>query len=133
MVYCFDLDLNRLKPIDIPSIEFRITDATKADANNRFWVINNFWEGEEKKLSPAQDNFIPNIFSKRENGIKRLLHLELRDGEIKITDKKTLMLAYEGWNWEGLVLLDDLGFLIINDEYSPMPERTNLAFIPLLK
>jgi len=132
-VFRFDLDLNPLQSLALPNIEFRITDATRVDDANSFWVINNFWQGEERKLKPAEDEFIPNIFNKREDGIKRLLHLELKDNEIIIADTYPLMLESEEWNWEGLVKLDDIGFLIINDEYSPKPEKTTLGFIPLNK
>ena len=133
VVFRFDLELNPLSPVSLPNIEFRVTDATQIDTDNSFWIINNFWEGEESKLQPAQDAFIPDVFNNRDHGVKRLIQLKLNAGSISFAGMHPIMLRPENWNWEGLVKLDNKGFLIINDEFSPEPMKTSLGFIPYPK
>jgi hypothetical protein len=118
--------------IPFPSIPYRVTDATTIDEQGRFWVIN--------YLSPVDG-------SRRDTGlleqlnyrgthrlyghIERLLELQLVDDEIVLLDDVPLylQLADEARNWEGIVRLDDLGFLLITDSYP----KTILAFVPFAR
>ena len=49
-----DFSISNLK---FPNIEYRITDATKVDENNKFWAINYYWPGDKKYLNPAKGLF----------------------------------------------------------------------------
>ncbi len=128
---CFrlDLQLNEITKLEMDHIEYRITDATKADKNDKFWVINNLYKGDLDSLLPANDNFIPNVTGSANNEIKRIVRLQAKDGRVRIADKNTIMLEPGNWNWEGLVQFDKNSFLIINDTYAPGRRWTCLVYI----
>ena len=134
VVYLFDTRLRPLGRRPFPSIEYRITDATDPDEADRFWVINYFFPGERRKLNPAVDSlalaFGTGVTHSRYRAVERLVELQYRPEGIVRTETPPLLLELEGEgqarNWEGIVRLDDRGFLIATDEY---PE-TILAFLP---
>jgi hypothetical protein len=128
---CFRLDLalKEVSKVNIDPIEYRITDATRMDKNKKFWVINSLYKGDVQSLQPVKDDLLPSTIGSESNEVKRLVRLHVEKGRVKIADKKTLMLEPSNWNWEGLVQLDKIGFLIINDTYSEGKKRTNLVYI----
>ena len=120
--------------IHFPNIEYRITDATRIDQKGRFWAINYFWPGDKKRLKPATDP-IAAIF---ENGkthqssdvVERLVEFEIKDKIIKFSDHVPIQLELEKdapRNWEGIVRIDDKGFLIATDKHPKMI----LGFVPI--
>ncbi len=127
--HIFRENLKFIRTIPFPSIEFRITDATRIDAQNNFWVINYYFPGEFSLLKPAKDSIGAGAFNKTES-LERLLELHYSKG--KITRTLTPPIILHSWkknlsrNWEGIARLTDLGFLIITDTYP----RTILAFVP---
>ena len=74
-----DQKVSRIRSVNI---EYRITDATKVDENNKFWSINYFWPGDKKLLNPSKDL----IFEKTPKGeshqssniVERLIEFELK-------------------------------------------------------
>jgi len=129
-VYKFDKDLNYLDTVQFPTIEYRITDATRIDDKNRFWVINYHYPGDSLLL-PESDKFVSTINSSDSDGIERLINLEYMNDEFRICSDGPvwLKMATEGnRNWEGLVRLDNRGFIIVNDEF-PRKTGTILAFV----
>jgi hypothetical protein len=133
VAWAFNTDLKLEGAIPIPSIEYRITDATKTDAQGRFWVTNYLWPGDIEKLRPAKDALRERFGAGPSHAkleiVERLVQLQYRDGRISLTDTPPIQLALappEGRNWEGIVRLDDRGFLVVTDEY---PE-TLFAFVP---
>ena len=112
--------------IEFPTIEYRITDVTKIDINNRFWAINYFWPGDKKRLKPSQDL----ILTKHTEGashsqseiVERLIQFKIEDNKIILTNKKPIQLKLDkkSRNWEGIVKLEDKGFLIATDKYPKM-------------
>ena len=112
--------------IEFPTIEYRITDVTKIDINNRFWAINYFWPGDKKRLKPSQDL----ILTKHTEGashsqseiVERLIQFKIEDNKITLTNKKPIQLKLDkkSRNWEGIVKLEDKGFLIATDKYPKM-------------
>ena len=121
-------------PIHFPNIEYRITDATRIDQNGRFWAINYFWPGDKKRLKPAADP----IAAAYENGkthqssdvVERLIEFEIKDKIIKFSDHVPIQLELDKdapRNWEGIVRIDDKGFLIATDKH---PEMI-LGFVPI--
>ena len=113
--------------VNFPNIEYRITDATRIDNNDRFWVINYFWPGDKKLLNPGEDN----ILNKVKQGsshfkldqIERLVEFQMNAGEISISDTKPIQLFLESdvsRNWEAVARLDDKGLLIATDKHPRM-------------
>ncbi|MBN1486116.1 MAG: hypothetical protein JW981_00655 [Anaerolineae bacterium] len=130
----FDLQLNPVPPVTLPHLEYRITDATSADENGIFWVINYFYPGDEQKLNPAPDSlraqYPVGLTHSRSAGVERLVALQYQDSGIALVETHPIQLQLandaESRNWEGIVRLDDRGFLMVTDEH---PE-TILGFIP---
>lgn len=115
-----------------PVVEYRITDATALDSDNRFWAINFFWPGERERLNPAPDQLLATFPQGTTHGqfqqVERLIEFQIESGRIVMTRKPPLQLRLEksSRNWEGIVRLGQHGFLLITDEYP----RTILAFVP---
>ncbi len=129
--YKFDKDLKTHNTEPFPFTEYRITDATEIDENGKFWVTNYFWPGDFKLLKPELNY---NIKSKKDiKPVERLLEFQFVDE--KIVRTKTLPINIkisefgDSCNWEGIVRLDDKGFLIVTDKFP----GTILAFIPFSK
>lgn len=127
--YQFDKDLktNIVKPF--PFTEYRITDATEIDEDGKFWVINYFWPGDYELLKP---NLNYTIAKKKDiKTIERLLEFQFVDEKIIRTETMPINIELSEFgdsrNWEGIVRLDDKGFLIVTDKFP----GTILAFIPV--
>lgn len=128
-----NFDLEQEDQLSLPNIEYRITDASSVDENGRFWVINYFYPGD-KQLNPGEDIFTQTYGEGETHSqsvtVERLLELQFTEDGIVPAETAPIQLTLlpndEARNWEGLVRLDDLGFLMATDKY---PE-TLLAFIP---
>ena len=116
-----------ISQVNFPNIEYRITDATRIDNNDRFWVINYFWPGDKKLLNPGKDN----ILNKVKQGsshfkldqIERLVEFQMNAGGISISDTEPIQLFLESdasRNWEAVARLDDKGLLIATDKHPRM-------------
>ena len=116
-----------ISQVNFPNIEYRITDATRIDNNDRFWVINYFWPGDKKLLNPGEDN----VLNKVKQGsshfkldqIERLVEFQINEGEISISDTKPIQLFLDSdasRNWEAVARLDDKGLLIATDKHPRM-------------
>ncbi len=123
-----------IQSLNFPNIEYRITDATLPDQNGLFWVINYFYPGDEGKLNPADDH-ISDQYGQGETHAKsdvveRLVAMQFSEDGIVFADQAPIQLELlpdnEARNWEGIVKLEDLGFLLVTDSF---PE-TWLAFVP---
>ncbi len=123
----FDRNLQSdiIKPF--PATEYRITDATEIDDEGKFWVTNYFWPGDYDLLKPDLNYTI----AKKEDikPAERLLEFLILDGQIFRTEKPPIDIKISEFgdsrNWEGVVRLDDKGFLIATDKFP----GTILAFI----
>lgn len=128
----FDLRLNVLEQLSIPSVEYRITDATAISGDGSFWAINYFYPGDEN-LKPLRDPISEaygegRSHSRRET-VERLIQFSFQGNSVVRVERPPVqlsLLAGESRNWEGIVTLDDRGFLIITDTYP----RTIFAFVP---
>jgi hypothetical protein len=129
----FSTELEPLGTLPFPVIEYRVTDATGVDGNGRFWVINYLYPGDITKLNPANDE----LFERYGRGpshaasktVERLIELQIGENGITLTNAPPIQLELlpedEARNWEGIVRLDDQGFLLATDKF---PE-TILAFV----
>ena len=132
-VYTFSLGLNPKNQFPFPNVEYRITDFTTVDDHGRFWAINYFWPGYRKHMNPENDvyayQFGKGETHKKYEHVERLLEFQLSNNGVVPTGMQPIEIVLEEnnpRNWEGLVRLDDLGFLIISDEHP----KTIFAFIP---
>jgi hypothetical protein len=133
-VSVYDSDLNFQYFLPLPNIEYRITDATNVDSSGKFWVMNYFYPKDYEKLSPFDDEIVKKfgvgISHKNSPAVERLVELKITKAGIDLGDETPIYLQLlndgTGRNWEGLVKLDNLGFLITTDTFP----KTILAFVP---
>ena len=135
----FALDRSELEPYAMPNVEYRITDVTQPDENNRFWAINYLYSGDVNKLAPAEDELWANFgvgptHLATSNRVERLIEFEIdpNNQKIGLTDTPPIQLQLIGIrnerNWEGIVRLEEgelNGFLMMTDEFP----RTILGFV----
>jgi len=122
-----------LKELSFPSLPYRITDATKLDKNNKFWAINYKYSGDKFSRNaddPIAERYGQGASHKQYYNVERLLEFELNEDGISLTNLPPIQLkmeAHEGRNWEGLVRLNQLGFLLVTDKHP----KTLLAFLAI--
>ena len=115
------------------NIEYRITDATKIDASNKFWSINYFWPGDKKLLKPGRDRILGKVRAGKSHSnsdaVERLIEFEIKNEKVTTSDQEPIQLVLNeeaSRNWESIVRLDDKGLLIATDKYPKMI----LGFVP---
>ena len=112
-----------------PFTEYRITDATEIDNEGNFWVTNYFWPGDYELLKPELNYAITK--KKDIKPVERLLEFQFVDENIIRTETQPINIELSTFgdsrNWEGIVRLDNKGFLIVTDKFP----GTILAFIPV--
>jgi hypothetical protein len=136
VAHVFDMALTPAGTIPFPNIEYRITDATTLDREGRFWTINYFFPGDTELLAetdPLTERYGQGPTHAQNVTVERLVEFQLTELGISLVDTPPIQLELSntllgalGRNWEGLVRLDDLGFLLVTDIF---PE-TILAFVP---
>jgi len=132
--YVIDLPSGEVSTIPLENIEFRVTDATQPDENGRLWVPNYFFPGEDflaVDSDPIFERWGMGESQAEFDGYERLVALDYTEQGITIADVAPIQLRMtadsQGRNWEGIVRLDDRGFLIVTDRYP----RTLLGFVPV--
>jgi hypothetical protein len=132
IVHVFDLDLNALGTIPMAPIAYRVTDATEADENGVFWVMNYFYPGDTHLVQDADP--LTELYGEGETHalyepVERIVKMALTDEGVTLVDEAPILIKLlpddEARNWEGIVHLDGEGFLIATDKF---PE-TILGFI----
>lgn len=123
----FTHNSKNISQVNFPNIEYRITDATRMDNNDRFWVINYFWPGDKKLLNPGEDSVLNMVKQGsshfKSDQIERLVEFQMNEGEISISHTKPIQLFLESdasRNWEAVARLDDKGLLIATDKHPRM-------------
>jgi hypothetical protein len=120
-------------PISFPNIEYRVTDATKADEEGYFWIINYMYPGDEADYRPSVDTFseISCVIPDPSGRVERLIELRYTENGIVSTDRTPIDLVLENYdisrNWEGIARLDDRGFILATDRFP----KTILAFVQM--
>ena len=129
--HVFSLDLTPQDTISFPNLEYRVTDAALG-LNEEIWVINNL-SPNDMELFAKSDSLIEKYnggtSSVHIQQVERLVELNLSSTGFTLANNLPLqiVLGKGPRNWEGLVLLDDRGFLLVTDEH---PD-TILGFIPM--
>jgi hypothetical protein len=131
--HLFDSGLTLRNQLAFPPIEYRLTDATPADENGRFWAINTFYVGDAS-LYPRSDPIAEMVGEGESHAaspvVERLLQLQFTEQGIALGDAPPIQLelAADGAtrNWEGIARLDERGFLLMTDEHP----ATLFAFVP---
>ena len=121
--HLFSRGLVPLGTLPLPPLEHRITDASSADAAGHFWVAQVFSACNRRYLAPGGDAPAGTW------EVEGLIELCLTPEGIVRTDRAPIYLALEGnrsRNWEGLVRLDERGFLVASDRHP----GTLLGFVP---
>jgi hypothetical protein len=136
VAHLFDMQLAPSGTIPFPNVEYRITDATTLDREGRFWAINYFFPGDTKLATdsdPLAERYGQGPTHAQFETVERLLEFEYSESGISLVDRPPLQLALPdslvgglGRNWEGLVRLDDRGFLLVTDLFP----GTILGFVP---
>lgn len=111
--------------LTMTALEYRLTDATPADAIGRFWAINYLYPGDRGKLRPAADLFLggegPGEAHSRCPQVERLVRLRVADGRVVPAGDPPIQLSLldcaTARNWEGLAELPGRGFLLATDQY----------------
>jgi len=116
----FDLELNPEANIPLPHLEYRLTDATFADG--QIWVINYFYPGDTDmlpKVDPLAKDFGEGPTHAQYEHVERLVELRYSSSGITLTDSAPIQmtLVEDARNWEGLVMLDQRGFLVATDKF----------------
>lgn len=115
-----------------PHLPYRITDSTELDEQNRFWVMNYKYSGDKFSRSATDllvEQYGEGASHKQYYNVERLVEFEITKSGIKRVERAPLqlqMIDVEGRNWEGLVRLDNRGFLIATDKHP----ATLLGFVP---
>lgn len=133
--YLFDAALHLRDSLDVPTLEYRLTDATSLDDEGRFWGLNYFYPGDQGTLRPGPDSlelvYGTGRTHQREPVVERLVEFRLEGDRIVRTERSPIPLQLLGGNrarnWEGIARLDDLGFILATDKYP----ATILAFVAL--
>jgi len=131
--YAFKIpfSLKSYQRIEFPKINFRITDASEVEDSLKFYAVNYLWKGDDA-IFPVKDLISEkwgigktNKFGK---DLERIVQFRIYNTKIELTEKPPIYLKLDkkGRNWEGIVRLDNLGFLIITDKHP----STILGFVP---
>jgi hypothetical protein len=120
----FDFELKPQGVIFSPALEYRITDATPADGDGRFWVINYFYPGDSH-IAPTSDPLFERYgippSHRQSKAVERLVQLQWNAKTIDLVPRPPIYLKLlpdgSARNWEGLAQLDNLGFLLVTDSF----------------
>ena len=129
--HAFDFDLNPQGTISIPNLEYRLTDA--ALDSDKLWVINYFFPGDTDltpKTDPLVEKYGEGKTHAAQDQVERLVELNYSPDGISLTDTAPIQLTLDGdnsRNLEGLVLLEERGFLLVTDKFP----STMLIFVEM--
>ena len=121
----FDKNLKEYRSVNFENVEYRITDATIPSSDGKFWVINYMYSGDWQDFKPAEDEetkkFGIGNSHKNSLNIERLLEFQISDSFIYRTETPPVLIELstdgKGRNWEGIVILEKYGFLLISDYF----------------
>jgi hypothetical protein len=136
VAYEFNQDLEFEREITFPVVNFRVTDATSSNSSGKFWIVNYYFPGDTF-LAVDEDPLVleygeGETHAKNEP-VERLVELQIEDGAIALVDQPPIYLQLlednVARNWEGIAMLEEMGFLLITDSF---PDSL-LGFCPRLR
>jgi hypothetical protein len=128
-------DLQLVKTIPFPGIDYRITDATPVDKEGRFWAINNYsLPNRPVRLGtePLAAKYGVGPTHQLSQAVERLVEFQYSPDGITLVDAPPVQLQLQedaARNWEGIVRFEGeefSGFILATDRQP----RTILAFVP---
>ncbi len=130
----YSIRRNVVSTLSMPTLEYRISDASRTDRKNRFWVINYYYFRDKDVLKPGKDQIIIDFEEgathKKYEGVERLVEFQIQGNKIKQTKTPPIQLQLvdekTSRKWEALARLDNKGFLLATDKYP----RMILGFVP---
>lgn len=116
--HVFSAGLAPRETVPFPVLDWRVTDATAADDEGIFWVCNTLYPLDAPRFGAGRWK------------VEQLVALKVTPEGIVRLSRPALKLQpdFRSRNWEGLVRLEDRGFLLVTDRVP----RTILAFVPFL-
>ena len=122
--HTFSLLLEPFDAVDLVNIPFRLTDVTRADEDGKFWAMNYFYPGDRKLEGDFGHDLFSNLPTDEQvpNIVERIISLKFDSGgSIGAGKDEPICLELredgEARNWEGIVILDGFGFLMVTDQY----------------
>ena len=119
-----NLDLTNYQEVPLDFINYRLTDATIMNDDGGFWIINYFFPGDTHLRvgeDPISTRYGLGESHQQNEPVERLVKMNFTNGEFVLAEEAPLYLHLlennEARNWEGLVELDDSGFLIVTDKF----------------
>jgi hypothetical protein len=129
----FTADLATAGTLPMPTLPYRLTDVTELDANGRFWGINyKFTDTRSIQTDndPLAAQYGQGSTHAQNEGVERLVAFDYSADGITLAPVAPIQLQLLGddqlRNWEGIVMLDEQGFLLATDKFP----QTILAFVP---
>jgi hypothetical protein len=128
----FDAGLAPAGTLPFPNVEYRLTDVTALDDQDRFWAINYFFPGDENlrpEGEPLAGRYGEGPSHARYEQVERLLEFQYAPSGIQLVERPPVQVELpsdEARNWEGIARLDGRGFLLVTDKFP----GTILAFVP---
>lgn len=133
IAHLFNTDLSAAGTTSFPNIPYRVTDVTRLDENGRFWAINYNFPGSEDVQTdndPLAQTYGEGTTHAQSDKVERLVEFQYTaDGIIMVEQapiQLQLLASDDSRNWEGIVRLDDQGFLLVTDKFP----TTILGFVP---
>ena len=133
IVHLFNTDLSAAGTASFPNIPYRLTDVTRLDENGRFWAINYNFPGSadvQTDNDPLAETYGAGVTHAQSDIVERLVEFQYAPDGITMIEQAPIQLQLldgdDSRNWEGIVRLDDRGFLLVTDKF---PE-TILGFVP---
>lgn len=133
VAYEIDLMTGELAQVQMDNVNYRITDTTALE-DGVFWAVNYFFAGEEflaAENDPLFDEYGMGESQAAFSGFERLVAFQVTDEGIELVEQAPIQLLMtedsNGRNWEGIVRLDDRGFLVVTDRF-PV---TLFGFVPV--
>lgn len=131
MAHLFDLMGQPQGTLPFPAVPFRVTDVTEVDENGRFHAINYNFPGDrrEQEADTLIEPYTEGATHLQSEGVERIIELQYAPDGITLVNEPPIQLQLlddDLRNWEGIVRLDDRGFLLVTDKFP----TTLLGFVP---
>ncbi len=133
IAHLFSPDLTEAGTMAFPNIPYRVTDVTSLDENGRFWAINYNFPGTQDVQTdndPIAAAYGEGTTHAQSDVVERLVEFQYAPDGISLIEQAPIQLQLlegdDSRNWEGIVRLDDRGFLLVTDKFP----TTILGFVP---